>query len=81
MEWEGDKGPPYKFGMGPRRLNPALCKKQMNLPKTEGKICKSRGEKNNFRETEGKCTETAKIGGKLEICGRCLKKVIRIFCG
>ena len=23
-KWEGEKGTPYKFGMGPRWLNPAL---------------------------------------------------------
>ena len=24
VKWKGEKGPPYKFGMGPRWLNPAL---------------------------------------------------------
>jgi len=33
------------------------------LSKTGG-ICQSIGGKNNFRETEGKCTETAKTGRK-----------------
>ena len=46
-----------------------VCKKQVNLPKTGGKFVKD-GGKNNFRETGGECTETAKIGGKFEICGR-----------
>ena len=31
------------------------------MPKTGGKFVKV-GGKNNFRETGGKCTETAKIG-------------------
>jgi len=39
-----------------------VCKKQVNLPKAEGKFLKV-GGKNNFREKGGKCTETAKIGG------------------
>src|SRR6218665_3693374 len=39
-----------------------VCKKQVNLPKTGGKFVKD-GGKNNFRETGGKCSETAKIGG------------------
>ena len=28
------------------------------------------GKNNNFVETGRKCTETAKIGGRFEICGR-----------
>jgi len=46
-----------------------VCKKQVNLPKTEGKLGKVGGKK-HFRETGGRCTEIAKIGKKLEICGR-----------
>ena len=40
-----------------------VCKKQVNLSKTEGEICQSRVGNNNFRETKGKCIETRKIGG------------------
>src|SRR6218665_4072329 len=43
-----------------------VCKKQVNLPKTGGKICKSRGERIIFAKQGGKCTETAKIGGKIK---------------
>src|SRR6218665_134885 len=39
-----------------------VCK-QVNLPKTGEKICKSRGERIIFAKQGGKCTETAKIGG------------------
>ena len=46
-----------------------VCKKQVNFCKTEGKFLKAEGN-NNFRETEGKCTETEKIGGKFGIYGR-----------
>src|SRR6218665_3021788 len=58
--------------VGGKRNTRKVCKKQVNLSKTEGKFVKVRGN-NNFRETGRKCTETAKIGGKFEICSR-LKK-------
>jgi len=48
--------------VGGKRNTLKVCKRQVNLFKTEGKFVKV-GGKNNFRETEGKCTETAKIGG------------------
>jgi len=55
---------------GGKRNTRKVCKKQVNLSKTEGKnLSKQRGN-NNFRKTEGKCTETGKIWGKFEICGR-----------
>src|SRR6218665_1382506 len=47
-----------------------VCKKQVNLSKTGGKFVKIGGKEKYFRETGGKCIETAKIGGKVEICGR-----------
>ena len=47
----------------------ALCKKQVNFSKTDGKFVKVGGN-NKFRETGGKCTETGKIGGKFEVFGR-----------
>ena len=47
-----------------------VCKKQVNLCKRGGKSVKV-GGKNNFLETGGKCTETAKIGGgQFKICGQ-----------
>ena len=55
--------------VGGKRNTHKVCKKQVNFSKTEGKFVKV-GEKNNFRETGGKCTETGKIRGKFEICGQ-----------
>ena len=51
---------------GGKRNTRKVCKEQMNLSKTGGKFVKVGGNKNfhkNFRETGGKCTETAKTGG------------------
>ena len=59
--------------VGRKRNTRKVCKKQVNLSKTEGKFVKVGGNY-NFRETGRKCTETAKIGGKFKICGRWLKK-------
>src|SRR6218665_3019307 len=48
-------------GQGRRKRNTGkVCKKQVNLSKTEVKICGSRGK---FSRNKGKCTETAKMGG------------------
>ena len=46
-----------------------VCKKLVNLAKTGGEIFKSRGGKNNFRETGGKCIERRKIGGNSKFVG------------
>ena len=59
--------------VGGKRNTRKVCKKQVNLCKTGGKICQSTGEI-IISLNRGKCTETAKIGGKFEICGRWLKK-------
>ena len=45
-----------------KRNTRKVCKKPVNLSKTGGKFVKVGGN-NNFRETGGECTETAKIGG------------------
>jgi len=50
--------------VGGKRNTQKLCKKQVNLSKTEGTFVKVGGN-NNFRETGGKWTETGKIGGKI----------------
>ena len=39
--------------VGGKRNTRKVCKKQVNLCKTGGKICQSREGNNNFRETEG----------------------------
>src|SRR6218665_685487 len=47
--------------VGGKRNTRKVCKKQVNLCKTGGKYLSKEGGNNNFRETGGKCTETAKI--------------------
>src|SRR6218665_4137657 len=54
-----------------------VCKTQVNLSKTGGRICESRGGKKNVRETGGKCTETAKIGD--ETLKKFFGKVQKLF--
>ena len=49
--------------VGGKRNTHKVCKKHVNFCKTgEGTFLKVAGNK-KFRETEGKCTETGKIGG------------------
>jgi len=43
--------------------------KTRKFDETRGKFAKIGGD-NNFSEIGGKCTEAAKIGGKLQICSR-----------
>src|SRR6218665_2985677 len=50
--------------VGGKRNTRKVCKKQVNLPKTGGKFVKV-GERIIFAKQGGKCTETAKIGGKI----------------
>ena len=52
--------------VGGKRNTHKVCKKLVNFSKTGRKV----GGNNNFCETEGKCTQTGKIGVKFEICGR-----------
>ena len=54
--------------VGGKRNTQKACKTQVNFSKTGGKFLKVGGN-NNFRETEGKCTETGKKPGEFEICG------------
>ena len=56
--------------VGGKRNTRKVCKKQVNLSKTGGGKFVKVGGKNNFCETGGKCTETAKIGWKFDSCGR-----------
>ena len=56
-----------------------VCKKQVNLPKTGGEICKSRGKEKFSRNRGGKCTETAKIGGIRDLWSMTKKRSSEIF--
>jgi len=49
--------------VGGKQNTHKVCKKQVNFSKTKGGKFFKVGRNNNFRETEGKCTETGKIGG------------------
>src|SRR6218665_1372649 len=49
-----------------KRKRQRVCKKQVNLTKSEGKF-KKVGRNNNFPGTWGKCIKAAKIGKKFEI--------------
>ena len=55
--------------LGGKRNTRKVCKKQVNLSKTLGKFVKVGGII-FFAKQGGKCTETGKIGGNFEICGR-----------
>src|SRR6218665_3986898 len=46
--------------VGGKRNTRKVCKKQVNLCKTAGKICQSRGGNNNFSETGGNVLKQAK---------------------
>src|SRR6218665_618711 len=59
--------------VGGNEIHVKYVKSRLICVKQRGKFVKVGGN-NNFRETGGKCTETAKIGRKLKICGRCLKR-------
>src|SRR6218665_1226300 len=59
--------------VGGKRNTHKVCKKEVNFSKTGGEICQSRGKFFSLRDG-GKCSETGKIGGIIEMFGRQLEK-------
>ena len=66
---------------GGKRNTRKVCKKQVNLSKTEGKFVKSKGEIIIFAKQGGEMYWNRENRGKFEICGWWLKKIIRNFGG
>src|SRR6218665_3067814 len=67
--------------VGEKRNTIKVCKKQVNLSKTEGNLSKYGGN-NNFRETGGQCTDIGKIRGEIRnLWSMTKKKVMRNFGG